>query len=73
VPLLDKFLFIGFGSLSLLSLGWSAICIYRALKAASRCDDGIRMFLWGVGALAGFALAGASIIFFLLPIWFANS
>lgn len=31
------------------------------------------MFLWGVGALAGFAFAGASIIYIVLPIWIANS
>lgn len=73
MPPLDRFLFIGFGSLSLLSLGWSTVCIRRALKAAKRNDEGFRMFLWGVGALAGFALAGASIIYIVLPIWIANS
>jgi len=73
MPILDRLLFIGFGSLCLLSFGWSAICIFRALKSATRKDDGFRMFLWGVGALAGFAVAGATIIYFLLPIWIANN
>jgi hypothetical protein len=65
---LDRFIFIFFISISLLGLTLFVFSLRRALRAANEKDEGLRMFLWTVGALIGIILVGVSAIYFLIPI-----
>ncbi len=65
---LDFALFVGFGSLSLLSLIAAILCFRKALKVSGQRDGDLKMFFWATGTLFGLIVAGASAGYILLPI-----
>jgi len=75
MAVLDKFLFYFFLFLSVAGLVWSVFAFYRAFKNADfkKDPEGLRMFLWSVGGLAGLIIAGMSAAYILLPIIFHYS
>jgi len=72
---LDNILFWIFLFISIISLSFSAFSFYRAYKNADfKIDpEGVRMFLWSLGGLAGLIIAGMSAAYILLPIIFHYS
>ncbi len=69
---LDNLLFWVFLSTTIVGLGWSAFAFSRAFRYASPKDDpdGVRMFFWACGGLAGLVFAGMSAAYILLPLIF---
>lgn len=65
---LDLYLTIAFGTLSVLGLVATVLCLRMALKVASEKDGDLKMFFWAVGSLVGLILAGVSSAYFLIPI-----
>lgn len=66
---LDLILTIVFGTISVLGLAATVICLRMALKVASEKDGDVKMFFWAVGSLVGLVLAGMSSAYILLPIF----
>jgi hypothetical protein len=64
----DSFLLIVFGILFSISLVVGGIAIYLAMRSARREDGEIMMAFWSVVALAGFTVAGMSLVYFIIPI-----
>lgn len=65
---LDRLIFWSFAILSIAGIVIAAVSFRKALRAASRNDEGLRMFMWSVGTLVGLILAAASLLYFLLPL-----
>jgi hypothetical protein len=67
---IDNILFWIFLVIAVLGLAWSAFAFSRAFRLASPRDDpdGIRMFFWACGGLAGLVFAGMSIAYILFPL-----
>jgi hypothetical protein len=65
---LDLLLTIVFGTLSVLGLVVTVLCLRKALRVASEKDGDLKMFFWAVGSMVGLILAGLSSAYILLPI-----
>ena len=67
---LDALLFWLFLSIAVIGLGWSAFAFRKAFRYADakRDPDGVKMFFWACGGLAGLAVAGMGAAYFLLPL-----
>jgi hypothetical protein len=67
---IDSLLFWIFLSISVVGLGWSTFAFSRAFRYANPKDDpdGVKMFLWACGGLAGLVCAGMSAAYFLFPL-----
>jgi len=65
---LDLLLTIVFGTLSVLGLVVTVLCLRMALRVASEKDGDLKMFFWAVGSMMGLILAGVSSAYILLPI-----
>ncbi len=69
---IDSILFWCFLGIATVSLAWSGFAFSRAFRYASPKDDpdGIRMFFWACGGLAGLVCAGMSAAYILFPLIF---
>ncbi len=67
---LDLALFIGFGTLAVLSFAFAVFCFVRALRVSGEKDGDLKMFLWAAGSMFGLITSGMSTAYFLLPILF---
>lgn len=65
---LDLILTIVFGTLSVLGLVVTVLCLRMALRVASEKDGDLKMFFWAAASMAGLILAGVSSAYILLPI-----
>lgn len=68
----DLVLIVVFGSLAVAATVWAVFCLRRALKTATEKSGEFRMFLWGIGTMAGLIVAGMSAAYILLPIMFGR-
>jgi hypothetical protein len=68
----DLILLAVFGILAVAGAGWAVFCLRRALRTATEKNGEFRMFLWGVGTMAGLIVAGMSTAYILLPILFGR-
>lgn len=68
----DIILLAVFGTLAAAGAAWAVYCLRRAMRVAHAPGGEFRMFLWGVGAMAGMIVAGMSGAYILLPILFGR-
>jgi len=70
VAQLDNILFWIFLSIAVLGLAWSGYAFSKAFRYANPKDDpdGIKMFFWACGGLAGLVFAGMSAAYILFPL-----
>ena len=65
---MDRILLIVFGTLSFPGLFFGALAVYMAVRAAKKKDAELSMAMWSVAAIAGLAIGGMSLAYFVIPI-----
>ena len=66
---MDRILLIVFGTLSVIGIGFGALSIWMAMRAARNPKTSeLTLAGWSIGALVGLTVGGMSFAYFVIPI-----